>query len=235
MIKGYIIAIEDQQLESVGELINSIENTDSQIQPIVFNATVPETIDEDLDSFTYFNKKDWKWNWPLSPEQNHSDFATGIYKFCYGAADQRKKIACSISHMRLWDLCVVTNEPIIIFEADALMTRRFDTEFDANVVGLNDPRGTTRRSDVFHERVSMREGVQIPPTVNNVGEMMPQGLAGHSAYYIRPEGAKVLLDNVKKYGMWPNDAYMCKELFPWIRVVYPYYTKVQGTVSTTTR
>jgi GR25 family glycosyltransferase involved in LPS biosynthesis len=137
--------------------------------------------------------------------------------------------------MRLWDLCVLSKEPIIIFEADALMTRKYDVDFDEMVVGLNDPRGTTRRADVFHERVSSREGVQVPPTVNRVGEMMPQGLAGHSAYYIKPEGAKQLLDNVKKYGMWPNDAYMCKELFPWIRVVYPYFTKVQGTASTTTR
>jgi hypothetical protein len=74
------------------------------------------------------------------------------------------------------------------------------------------------------------------PTVNTVDEPpMPQGLAGHSAYYITPKGAKKLLDMIPEIGMWPNDAYMCKELFPWIRVVYPYFTRVQGTRSTTTR
>ena len=62
----------------------------------------------------------------------------------------------------------------------------------------------------------------------------PQGLAGHSAYYIEPEGAKELLDKVETYGMFPNDAYMCRELFPWIRVVYPYYTRISGESSTTT-
>ena len=35
--------------------------------------------------------------------------------------------------------------------------------------------------------------------------------------------------------MWPNDAVMCKQLFPTLQVVYPYYTTIQhGLKSTTT-
>lgn len=238
MLNGYIIALRDTQ--SVAPLVTSIEKTNSQIRPIVFEATTPDTIDQHLENeFNYFDSRKFKWTWPTDASQNHLDIKTGVYKFAYNAVDQDKKVACSISHMRLWDLCVTTDKPIVIFEADALMTRQFDaTALEGNwIVGLNDPRGATRRSQVFHDKLRHGEEfiVQPVPTVNNAGEFEPQGLAGHSAYYIEPKGAKELLDKVSEYGMWPNDAYVCKELFPWIRVVYPYFTRVQGTASTTTR
>jgi GR25 family glycosyltransferase involved in LPS biosynthesis len=236
MINGYIIAIRDTQ--SVAPLVTSIEKTKSEIRPIVFEATTPDTIDNHLEKeFNYFDSSKFNWTWPTDASQNKFDIKTGVYKFAYNAVNQDKKIACSISHMRLWDLCVTSDKPIVIFEADALLTRQFDVSElgDAKFVGLNDPRGATRRSQKFHQIVSSKNGIQIVPTINDSGEFHPQGVAGHSAYYITPAGAKELLDKVKEYGMWPNDAYVCKELFPWIRVVYPYFTRVQGTASTTTR
>ena len=233
MINAYIIKLEGQ---SSTRLIESIADTDSKIKPIIFEATTPETIESHLQNeFQYFDGSTFKWTWPTDASQNHLDMKTGLYKFAYDALNQDKKVACSISHMRLWDLCATKDKPIIIFEPDAMVTRKIDTSQlkGHKVVGLNDPRGATRRSNVFHEK--MRNGIHPVPSVNNSGEFEPQGLAGNSAYYIEPEGARELLDKVKDYGMWPNDAYMCKELFPWIRVVYPYYTKVIPTVSTTTR
>lgn len=238
MINAYIIVVPDVQTAMF--TVSSLEKTKSDVRPIVFEATTPDTIETHLaNEFNYFDSKTFKWTWPTDASQNHVDMKTGIYKFAYNAMNQDKKVACSLSHMRLWDLCVTMDEPIIVFEPDAIVTRRIDpTDLEGNwVVGLNDPRGATRRSQVFHDK--MRHGeepiIQPVPTVNNIGEFEPQGLAGHSAYYIEPKGAKELLDKVKDYGMWPNDAYMCKELFPWIRVVYPYYTRVRPTESTTTR
>ena len=233
MINAYIIKLEGQ---SSTRLIESIADTNNKIKPIIFEATTPETIESHLQNeFQYFDGSTFKWTWPTDASQNHLDMKTGLYKFSYDALNQDKKVACSISHMRLWDLCATKDKPIIIFEPDAMVTRKIDTSQlkGHKVVGLNDPRGATRRSNVFHEK--MRNGIHPVPSVNNSGEFEPQGLAGNSAYYIEPEGARELLDKVKDYGMWPNDAYMCKELFPWIRVVYPYYTKVVPTVSTTTR
>lgn len=237
MINGYIISLEDQE-ESVGKLIYTMQKTYSDINPIVFEATTPDTVDAHLkNEFNYFDSRNFKWTWPTNPAQNHVDMKTGIYKFAYNAVNQDKKVACSISHMRLWDLCATTNEPILIFEADALFTRQWnqDEMGAAKFVGLNDPRGATRRAQIFHDKVSRLNGLQKVPTINNLNEFEPQGIAGHSAYYITPDGARELLDKVKTYGMWPNDAYVCKELFPWICVVYPYFTKVQMTASTTTR
>lgn len=237
MIEAYIITLEEQKpLNKI--TIDSIERTKSKIRPVVFEATTPDTVDVHLKTeFNYFDSQKFKWTWPTHTSQNHTDMKTGVYKFAYTAADQDKKIACSISHMRLWDLCVTQDKPIVILEADAVFTGWFNEEEvrGHKLVGLNDPRGATRRAQKFHETASSKTGVQPVPTVNNIGEFHPQGLAGHSAYYIEPSAAKELLDKVEVYGMWPNDAYVCKELFPWIRIVYPYFTKVQGTVSTTTR
>lgn len=237
MINGYVITLEEQKNLNQ-DFISSLEKTKSNILPIVFEATTPETIDTHLkNEFNYFDSRNFKWTWPTNPAQNHVDMKTGVYKFAYNAVNQDKKVACSISHMRLWDLCVTTNEPILVFEADAVLTRQWDLDEmgAAKFVGLNDPRGATRRAQIFHDKVSRINGLQKVPTVNNLNEFEPQGVAGHSAYYITPEGARELLDKVKTYGMWPNDAYVCKELFPWICVVYPYFTKVQMTASTTTR
>lgn len=233
MINSYIIKLQGQ---SSTRLIESIADTNSKIKSITFEATTPDTIETHLQNeFQYFDGSAFKWTWPTDASQNHLDMKTGVYKFAYDALNQNKKVACSISHMRLWDLCAIKDKPIIIFESDALVIRKIDASRlkGHKVVGLNDPRGATRRSNVFHDK--MKNGIHPVPGVNNIGEFEPQGLAGNSAYYIEPEGAKELLDKVKDYGMWPNDAYMCKELFPWVRVVYPYYTKVIPTVSTTTR
>ena len=64
---------------------------------------------------------------------------------------------------------------------------------------------------------------------------LPQGLAGNSAYIIKPYFAEKLLNKLKQKGGWPNDALMCKQFFPYhLKVVYPYYTTLQGVPSTTT-
>tara|TARA_R110000823_G_scaffold19181_11_gene59305 strand:- start:2207 stop:2665 length:459 start_codon:yes stop_codon:yes gene_type:complete len=152
--------------------------------------------------------------------------------------------------MKAWQKCVDLDEPIVIFEADAVVKRKIDIRSimyeysyqcnapdQAFVIGLNDPRGATRRASTYHaKQVEYGEGINPVSTVNESGENpVPQGLAGNSAYYITPTGAKNLLQGAEEYGMWPNDAFMCKELFPFLRQAYPYYTTISGTESTTTR
>ena len=104
------------------------------------------------------------------------------------------------------------------------------------VVGLNDPRGNTRKGQLFHNIASAKEGIQAVPNIDNSQEPpLPMGIAGNSAYIIRPFAAKELLKATKEVGVWPNDAIMCKQLFPWLRVVYPYYSTTQRNVSSTTQ
>lgn len=65
-------------------------------------------------------------------------------------------------------------------------------------------------------------------------ESIPQGLPGNSAYIITPQAAKRLVRGVNEIGLWPNDAYVCKQFFDdMMYSAYPYYTKVQGNKSTT--
>ena len=241
MIEAYIIRIDNNgiQTEGAAACLASIRKTDSQVYPMFFNATVPDSIDDHLkNDFRYFNASKFKWTWPTDPTENNLDLKTGLYKFYYQAADQQKKIACTLSHMRLWDRCVTLDKPIIILEADAVFTRKFvlDEVDGSYICGLNDPRGATRRAQIFHQKTSQKQGLQPVPSVNEIGELpVPQGIAGNSAYYITPQAAKDLLDFVSTHGAWPNDAMMCKEMFPKMKVVYPYFTKVQGLESTTTR
>ena len=147
----------------------------------------------------------------------------------------KAKVACTLSHKRLWERCIELNEPIMILEHDTIFTRFFEPfDFEGDILGLNDPRGATRKANIFHDKVSAKEGVSDCPMVDY--QNVPQGLAGNSAYIIKPSGAKHLLNLIEEYGLWPNDAIMCNQLCPnMLKVVYPYYTKVQGTKSTTVK
>ena len=123
----------------------------------------------------------------------------------------------------------------MILEHDAIFIRKFESfEWEGGVLGLNDPRGATHSSMLFHSIVSNNEGIQNTPWVKPAFDI-PQGLAGNSAYIIKPYFAEKLLSKLKQKGGWPNDALMCKQFFPnELKVIYPYYTKLQPMQSTTT-
>jgi len=72
--------------------------------------------------------------------------------------------------------------------------------------------------------------IQPVPTIDEFN--VPQGLAGNSAYIIKPAGAKAVLDATKEHGLWPNDAIMCKQIINNLGVTKTYYTRVQGLPST---
>ena len=204
----------------------------------------------------YKDGKLW-WNWPTSAVQDGIDFSTGLYKKYYGEKDWRTKAACTISHMRLWQHCIDINEPIMILEHDAnfildfkyrklaLSTADKGEEWTGGVCGLNSPIGTTRKAKVFDAKVidSLKvstgkllhfSGLVTVPYVDDAGDLpLPSGLAGNSAYIIKPWAAKKLLTKVLEVGLWPNDALMCRQFFPWLQVCLPYYTNVQNLPSTT--
>jgi GR25 family glycosyltransferase involved in LPS biosynthesis len=216
-----------------------------------------------------------RYTWPKTQAEDGIDFSTGIYKRAYAAADWRKVAACTISHMKLWQHCIDLNEPIMILEHDAYFISRFqfskiamcgkmdednvpygygDTdnfdivgEWTGGICGLNDPRGATRKSSIFHSKLLNilgvatnqnrdKAGLVTVPYVDELGDIpLPSGLAGNSAYIIKPWAAKKLLEKTSEIGIWPNDALMCRQFFPWLQQYYPYFTKVQGSPSTTTK
>jgi GR25 family glycosyltransferase involved in LPS biosynthesis len=285
-IKAVIISLTQKAdaTHATRKLLTSIQKTGSRINPLIMDATTPETIYMGLSSVSYLKGKDVPWTWPDRPESNGLDLRTGLYKKAYLANDQNKVIACMISHMRAWQYAIDINEPVMVLEQDAFFMRRFSWEqisdpepmqlddvtfrnwcdtkelqvtgwdiekrwqiltdvlskepvgsFVGGILGLNSPIGATRKASVFHNQLFCKYGFHKVPSVDSMGDdPLPQGLAGNSAYIIKPWAAKKLLDKVLEIGMWPNDALMCKQFFPWMQVCWPYYTVVQGTPSSTT-
>ena len=216
----------------------SIITTNSVLDVQHFEAVVPpELYKHNVEIFDDFVP----WRFPEQQTQNHLDFATGLFLKAYQTADIKRVMACSLSHMKLWKWSVDNNETIVVLEHDAFFERTFDpddlvSDPSWGVVGLNDPRGNTRKGQLFHNIVSAQEGIQPVPSIDTTQEPpLPMGIAGNSAYIIRPWAAKELLKSTKVLGLWPNDAIMCKQLFPWLRVVYPYYSTTQRNVSSTTQ
>lgn len=190
----------------------------------IIQQTSPDTLERD-------NFIKIKWTYPLRGEvQQHE----GMTLKGYAANDVNKVFACLISHARLWRKCVELNEEIMILEHDAIFTREFvPFEWEGGVLGLNDPRGATFNSFRYWQILNMKQGVQEAPYVAPK-DACPQGLAGNSAYLIKPFAAQELLDKLKEVGGWPNDAVMCSQFFPWLRVINPPYTALQLIGSTTT-
>ena len=293
-IKAYIITITNNNISVVAarKLLQTIRDTNSRIQPFLLDATTPNTIKQDIFANFPSDVADsiWvnetlRWTWPINPSQDGMDFATGLYKKAYRAADLRKVMACTISHMRLWQHCIDIDQPIVVLEHDAEFIRRFDYkyivmcgetnengdqydmleddnphtangareytgQFTGGIMGLNNPLGATRKAALFDQKVKQiqlpgdaglltslpnKYGISTVPYVDDPGDLpLPSGLAGNSAYIIKPWAAKKLMEKVKEVGIWPNDALMCRQFFPWLQVYYPYFTAVQRTTSTTT-
>ena len=115
------------------------------------------------------------------------------------------------------------------------------SQFD--IVGKNDPSMATRKSKLYHDIILKRaqselqsqqytEFFQPVPRIDDFN--IPQGLAGNSAYVIKPAGAIKMIELAQEHGMWPNDALMCYQLIESLGVTRNFYTRVQGLRSTTT-
>ena len=176
------------------------------------------------------------WNYPW--EGKVSDLKSGLIKSAYTTADPRKRISCFVSHWYLWQKCVKLDEMILILEHDSRFIKKLpaDSTFaraDFDIIGINDPSMATRKSKLYHDMILERvDFFQPVPRIDEFN--IPQGLAGNSAYVIKPKGAKHMLDLANEYGMWPNDALMCYQLVPKLGVTRNFYTRIQGLRSTTT-
>lgn len=219
-MRAYVISIpgHDDSQKHADNCIRSIIDTHSELDVEKFDAITPETM--------------WKvdWKWPYSKKSICP--STGMTLKAYKTYDMTKRIAAAGSHYKLWQKCVEENKPIMILEHDAIFTRQFTPfDFDGLALSINDPDHATFNSKLYNKLNNT--GVQEVPWVAD--KNIPQGLPGHSAYILKPEGAKKIIELQDSIGWWPNDAIMCKQLCPWLRVHKPYYTKVQGIKSTTSK
>ena len=189
---------------------------------------------EKVEGYTGGNGLVWNYPW----EGKETDLKSGLIKSAYTTADPRKRISCFLSHWYLWQHCKKIDETILILEHDSRFIKKLpaDSTFarsQYDIIGINDPSMATRKSKVYHDMILERvDFFQPVPRIDEFN--VPQGLAGNSAYVIKPAGAKLMLELSQEYGMWPNDALMCYQLVPNLGVTRNFYTRIQGLRSTTT-
>lgn len=229
-MKAYAIVIKDNSTSEQGysNLVDSYMEVNNEFPLKRFDAVTPATVDDILKNTNL------KWNYPWQGEV--IDFATGLTKRAYQTKNQKARIACALSHYLLWEQCVMLDKPILIMEHDSIFIKKIDfvpedTGYD--IIGINNPLGCTRKSKVYHDKILEKpQKFQLAPYVDD-DMKIPQGLAGNSAYVVKPDGAHDLIRLVVKHGLWPNDAIMCRQLID-VAVTRKFYTRVQGLPSTTT-
>lgn len=245
-----IVNLEDHKsVVGARRLIASIHRTRSNLLPFMISATVPQNLDFYLrNSSLPITMNSWKYP---HAGVTKTDLKTGLSLTGYRASNPRKVISCAVSHLRCWEL-ISSLGGGVVFEHDAIVNRKINPFLldmhNHGIVGLNDPRGATRRSNVYHNAmIDHQAEEQVLPKYESDGikyviksapwvddRTVPQGLAGNSAYYISNTMAMKMLNLVKEHGLWPNDALMCRQLVPQLKQVYPYMTGLQGIESTTT-
>tara|TARA_Y100001963_G_scaffold158878_2_gene260168 strand:- start:1398 stop:2096 length:699 start_codon:yes stop_codon:yes gene_type:complete len=231
-MKKYIIRLKDhEESESLAnKCLESYYSRHSDRNIEYFDAVTPDQNEKIMNS--EFPILEWNYPWQGSV----TDMATGLTKRAYLTANPGSRIACALSHYILWKNCLKENIPYLILEHDAIFIDSINlnilkTKFD--IISINDPRRATRKSQEYYDKIKASPGNVIPVPIIDTFDV-PQGLPGNSAYIIKPEGAKHMLKLVKDYGLWPNDALMCRQLVPNLGVSTNFFTMVQLNKSTTT-
>jgi GR25 family glycosyltransferase involved in LPS biosynthesis len=227
-MKAYAIVLTANKVSQRGyEKLKESNRKFNKFELNVFEAITPDKTEMILTEYNIH------WNYPKTG--SIIDDNLKLKKTAYANVDVNKRIACALSHYILWHKCINKNKPILILEHDAVFIDSLpDNMIDANfdVLGINDPRNATRKANLFHSLVQQETNIyQRIPKIDS--EDIPQGLAGNSAYIVKPNGAKQLVAAVNKYGLWPNDAIMCYQIIKNMYVTKKYYTRVQCLESTT--
>jgi len=170
-----------------------------------------------------------EWTWAHGNTAMDYCPLTGLRQHPYGRL--APKIGCSMSHYLLWERCVISDEPILILEHDAVFLRELPEVDFKGICQINDPLGATPHGQKWHDKMVGR-GPGVFRKTKVLQDARPDGLAGNSAYLIKPFAAGALMAAFKTYGVWPNDATMCLQLFPYLEELYPFVTRVEQTVST---
>lgn len=230
-MKAYAVVIRGNDTSENGfnSLVSSSKGVGNAFQIDRFDAITPPLVD------TLMKSKKLIWNYP--DVGSVLDPWTEMRKSAYGGRDPKRRVGCALSHFLLWEKCVELDEPLVVLEHDALFVRRMDPQsmLDSKygVVGINSPLHATFSFKKYDEMVQAnKDELQPPPML--ASKEVPQGLAGNSAYLIKPFAAKHLIALCYKYGLWPNDAIMCQQLCNFLAVSRTYYTQVQNLKSTTT-
>lgn len=175
------------------------------------------------DALSEMAKHGLQWTWGTDNVLKHHPYGGPL----------ETRVGCAMSHYRLWLDCAAQEETFLILEHDAVFVRAMpEIEFDG-ICQVNDPLGATHRGSWWAEQMEGRAEGAYPKTPVRTDPRVPDGLAGNSAYLIKPWAARKLVNKCHEVGLWPNDAIMCIQFFPFLQEYYPFITRVEQTMSTT--
>ena len=173
-----------------------------------------------------------RWTWANNNTSRAICPITGLKQHPYG--NLNAKIGCSMSHFLLWSMCVALNETLLILEHDAVFVRpmpEIESLYFSELCQINDPRGATPYGGIWSDKMEQR-GQGVWPKTHVFPDDRPDGLAGNSAYLIKPAAAQKAIGKFHELGVWPNDATLCRQLF-YLSECYPFITRVEQEQSTT--
>ena len=217
IVLAYVITLEGHEY-SEAKAQRCIDSAEMEVQRF-------RAVDADR-ALEIMHRYKLRWTWTQSGVRHCPK--TGLRQHPYGQLEP--KVGCSMSHYLLWQRCVELDQPILILEHDAVFLRPLP-EFEFNgICMINDPEGATHQGAWWSEQMKKRGAGVWPKT--RLKTDRPDGLAGNSAYLIKPWAAAELIAAFHEYGVWPNDATMCIQLFPYLQELFPFVTKVDQTQST---
>lgn len=129
-------------------------------------------------------------------------------------------VSAFLSHFALWQKCVEDNCQYIIFEHDAVLTNDIDyyVPFD-KCINIGAP----------------SYGKFNTPNFLGVGPLTSKRyFPGAHAYRLKPDGARELIKEAKKYPM-PTDIFLNLDRFPWLQEQYPWPAKAVDSFTTIQR
>tara|TARA_S200002703_G_scaffold158565_1_gene169272 strand:+ start:652 stop:1512 length:861 start_codon:yes stop_codon:yes gene_type:complete len=226
---------------------NSIFN-----QVYLYPATTTKTAEKDLKRITAIpNPTSVKWNWPLTAEESGKlDIKTGFTKDFLEDHIPVALINQTISHIRLWDVCIERNQPIAILNSNTVLRGDIETleyiqfrGFVNGVVGLNSLNDETHNNKYLFDQLSRLYNTQAgqnsklhsTPSVEfaDIGITKPQPFPGHAAYLITPWAARRAFEVVQEVGLWPIQFLLCRQLCPWTYLMWPQTIETKQALSPT--
>jgi len=133
--------------------------------------------------------------------------------------------AAFLSHFSLWQKCLEINEPMMIFEHDAVQ-----------VMPLPE---SIRAGWGFKQFMSMGKpsyGRFRTPMVMGSGPLHSKRyFPGAHAYAVKPAGARTVVNHAQVHGAAPTDVFLNLDRFPFLEELYPwtheardYFTTIQN-------
>jgi len=125
-------------------------------------------------------------------------------------------IACFLSHYTLWKTCISLNEPVAIFEHDAIVTGPLPSTPPNFVGNIGQPSFGKFNTPATIGWGSLRSKPYFP---------------GCHAYIVTPMGAKLLIKRARREA-GPTDVFLHISRFGWLQEYYPYCAYADDSFST---